>query len=327
MGEWHFVWPWVWWALPLPLLIWWLLPAKQPTQSLALPYEQLNLPSTSRGTNKLTLLLLAVVWLALLLAASRPQRPGPPIVQEQTGRSMLLAVDLSGSMGIEDMDLGGHAVNRFIAVKAIANDFIERRQGDYLGLILFGSNAYLVTPLTYDLSAVSAQLNSSAIGIAGEQTAIGDAIAIATKHLVKRPQDERVLILLTDGVNNSGSVSPEQAAEAAKKAGLRIYTIGVGANKMQVPGFFGTRTVNPSADLDEPLLTRMAEETGGKYFRATDTKSLANAYHTIDQLEPTVQEGKPLHLPIEGYQTPLLFAFGLLLLILFAQGMGRRLIK
>jgi Ca-activated chloride channel family protein len=233
-------------------------------------------------------------------------------------------VDLSGSMQTRDMVLGGQAVSRFQAVNAIASDFIKRRQGDELGLVLFGSQAYLVTPLTYDLSAVSAQLDSSQIGIAGQQTAIGDAIAIATKRLMDLPLEQRVLVLLTDGVNTSGNLSPEDAASAAKAAGVRIYTIGIGANQLQVPGLFGSMTVNPSAELDTRLLTHIATETGGQFFRATDTASLADAYRAIDRLEPTKQQGEPVRLPQTGFRLPLAIGLGLLFLALLAGLFKRR---
>jgi Ca-activated chloride channel family protein len=223
-------------------------------------------------------------------------------------------VDLSGSMRTPDMELGGQSVSRFVAVEAIAGDFISRRSGDEMGLIMFGSQAFLVTPLTYDLSAVRAQLQGAAVGLAGSQTAIGDAIAVAVKRLSALPEQARVLVLLTDGVNNAGSIAPREAARAAKAAGVRIYTIGIGATQMRVPGFFGMQMVNPSADLDASMLTAIAKETGGQFFRATDSRELAEAYRAINALEPMPQHGPALRPRHEWFRWPLLASLALLLL-------------
>jgi Ca-activated chloride channel family protein len=228
----------------------------------------------------------------------------------------MLAVDLSGSMRTDDMQLAGQSVSRFGAVEAIAGDFINRRSGDEMGLILFGSQAFLVTPLTYDLSAVRAQLQGSAVGLAGTETAIGDAIAVAVKRLAALPQQARVLILLTDGVNNAGSIAPREAARAAKAAGVRIYTIGIGATRMRIPGFFGSQLVNPSADLDADMLSDIATQTGGRFFRATDSGELADAYRAIDALEPMPQTGPTLRPRHELFRWPLLAAIVLLLLVI-----------
>jgi Ca-activated chloride channel family protein len=312
----EFAWPWVFVLLPLPWLLWrWLRPAS-PGQALHLPQPGLELREAARGTAMRGALpwLLALAWLCLLVAAARPQRLGPPQAQQHSGRALMLAVDLSGSMRTQDMQLAGQAVSRFGAVEAIAGDFIARRGGDELGLILFGSRAFLVTPLTYDLDAVRAQLQGAAVGLAGTQTAIGDAIAVAVKRLSALPEPSRVLVLLTDGVNNAGSIAPLDAARAAKAAGVRIYTIGIGATRMRVPGFFGSQVVNPSAELDADMLTRIATMTGGRFFRATDSGQLADAYRAIDALEPMPQRGPSLRLRHELFRWPLLAAALLLLL-------------
>jgi len=305
----EFAWPWIALLLPLPwLLRRWLRPAA-PGQALHLPHPQLRLAAVAvnapKGSRVWWLLL---AWACLLVAAARPQWIGPPQAQQRSGRAMMLAVDLSGSMRLEDMQLAGQAVSRFGAVEAIASDFISRRTGDEMGLILFGTRAFLVTPLTYDLGAVSAQLQGSTVGLAGTETAIGDAVAVAVKRLSALPEQARVLVLLTDGVNNAGSIAPLDAARAAKAAGVRVYTIGIGATEMRVPDFFGTRTVNPSADLDESMLRTMATQTGGRYFRATDTSELAAAYHAIDTLEPMPQHGPELRPRHELFRWPLLAA-------------------
>jgi Ca-activated chloride channel family protein len=305
----EFAWPWVFLLLPLPwVLRRWLRPA-QPGQALHLPHPGLHLAAAERGKEsggRFWLLLLA--WLCLLVAAARPQWVGPPQAQQRSGRALMLAVDLSGSMRTDDMQLGGQPVSRFGAVEAIAGDFISRRSGDEMGLIVFGSRAFLVTPLTYDLDAVRAQLQGAAVGLAGTETAIGDAIAVAVKRLASLPEQARVVVLLTDGVNNAGSIAPLDAAHAAKAAGVRIYTIGIGATEMRVPDFFGSRTINPSADLDEGMLRSMASQTGGRYFRATDSAQLADAYRAIDALEPMPQQGPTLRPRHELFPWPLALA-------------------
>ncbi|WP_329741227.1 VWA domain-containing protein [Dyella sp. A6] len=311
----EFAWPWVFVMLPLPWLLWrWWRPAS-PGRALHLPQPGLELHEAGATVMHGALpWLLALAWLCLLTAAARPQQFGPPHAQEHSGRALMLAVDLSGSMQTQDMTLAGQPVSRFGAVEAIAGDFIARRSGDEMGLILFGSRAYLVTPLTYDLSAVRAQLKGAAVGLAGTQTAIGDAIAVAVKRLSALPQQARVLVLLTDGVNNAGNVTPLDAARAAKAAGVRIYTIGIGATRMRVSGFFGSQLINPSADLDAHMLTRIAEMTGGRFFRATDSHQLADAYRAIDALEPMPQHGPSYRLHHELFRWPLLAAALLMLL-------------
>ena len=305
----EFAWPWVFLLLPLPwLLRRWLRPA-QPGQALHLPHPGLHLAAAERtreGGARFWFLLLA--WLCLLVAAARPQWVGPPQAQQRSGRALMLAVDLSGSMRTDDMQLGGQPVSRFGAVEAIAGDFISRRSGDEMGLIVFGSRAFLVTPLTYDLNAVRAQLKGAAVGLAGTETAIGDAIAVAVKRLAGLPEQARVVVLLTDGVNNAGSIAPLDAARAAKAAGVRVYTIGIGATEMRVPDFFGSRTINPSADLDEGMLRSMASQTGGLYFRATDSEQLADAYRAINALEPMPQQGPTLRPRHELLPLPLALA-------------------
>ncbi len=320
----EFAWPWVVVLLPLPwLLRRWLRPAA-PGQALHLPQPGVQLAAVASARARVGMLwLLVLAWVCLLAAAARPQWVAPPQAQQRSGRALMLAVDLSGSMRTGDMQLAGQSVSRFGAVEAIAGDFINRRSGDEMGLILFGSQAFLVTPLTYDLSAVRAQLQGAAVGLAGTETAIGDAIAVAVKRLSALPEQARVLVLLTDGVNNAGSIAPREAARAAKAAGVRIYTIGIGATQMRIPGFFGSQLVNPSADLDAGMLTSIAAQTGGRFFRATDSDQLADAYRAIDALEPMPQQGPTLRPRHELFRWPLLAAIGLLLLVIVPRRFGR----
>jgi len=311
----EFAWPWLFLLLPLPWLLRRWLPPTLPGQALHLPQPGLHLAAAGGdAVRSVAPWLLALSWLCLVAAAARPQWVGPPQPQQRSGRALMLAVDLSGSMRTPDMELAGQPVSRFGAVKAIAGNFIDRRRGDEMGLVLFGSQAFLVTPLTYDLDAVRAQLQGVAVGLAGTETAIGDAIAIAVKRLSALPQEARVLVLLTDGVNNAGSITPLEAARTAKAAGVRIYTVGIGATRMRVPGFFGSQVINPSADLDAGMLTKIADETGGRFFRATDSDQLADAYRTIDALEPMPQQGPSLRPRREWFIWPLATALLLWLL-------------
>lgn len=310
----EFAWPWVFLLTPLPWLLRRLLPAQTGSEEAALRVPFLNdfaaLAATpgaaARYRSRFWVALLA--WLALIAAAARPQWLGDPIEQSVSGRDLMLAVDLSGSMEIEDFILEGQAVDRLTATKQVAGQFIERRSGDRIGLILFGERAYLQAPLTFDRKTVATLLDEAVIGLAGDKTAIGDAIGLAVKRLRENPESQRVLILLSDGANTAGAVLPLQAAELAAREHLKIYTIGVGAERMMVAGFFGTREVNPSQDLDEATMTAIAEKTGGRYFRARDTEELAQIYRILDELEP-VEKQRLYYRPYsELYYWPLALA-------------------
>lgn len=286
----EFQWPWLLLLLPLPLLIWWFEERKQRQQALKAPlflywkvqrHQGKKIKSHFPWYN-------FILWLLLVVAVARPTWVGEAVALPSSGRDLMVSIDISGSMEMEDMMIENQQVNRLIAVKALMKDFIERRQGDRLGLILFGEQAYLQTPLTFDLKTVQLMLDETEIGLAGSsRTAIGDSIGLAVKRLIDRDADNRVLILLTDGQNNTGVLNPLQAAELAEHAGVTIYTIGVGAEKMVVRNsFFGNRTVNPSKELDEETLTAVAKKTGGQYFRAKNTQELEQIYSKLDELEP-----------------------------------------
>ena len=290
--------PWFFLALPLPWLVRRFVPPYSGAvrASLRVPFldEIEALPGAETLQPKLSqewrLWLAALAWVLLVTASARPQWLGDPVEQAVSGRDLLMAVDLSGSMEIADFKLGNQQVDRLTATKAVAGQFIERRVGDRIGLILFGDHAYLQAPLTFDRKTVHTLLDESAIGLAGEKTAIGDAIGLAVKRLRDNPENQRVLILLTDGANTAGVVSPLQAAELAAKEKLKIYSIGVGADEMLVRDFFGTRRVNPSEDLDEDTMRALADKTGGRYFRARDIAELTQIYRLLDALEPAVKE-------------------------------------
>lgn len=305
MIEW--LWPAVLLLLPVPLAVMRLVPPVQ-TDSVALRapffarWQQLSAGQTLRTATggMLSLVLLWLIWLLFLLALARPVWIGEPVELPDSGRDLMLAVDISGSMRIEDMQAGQALVRRLDAVKQVGTDFISRRTGDRLGLILFGSNAYVQSPLTFDTATVERFLREAQIGFAGTETAIGDAIGLAVKRLRERPADSRVLILLTDGQDTASSVAPVDAARLAASLGIRIYTIGIGADALTLPGLFGSsfgsRRVNPSAELDEASLQEIATLTGGQYFRARNPQELINIYRLMDELEP-VEQSATLYRP------------------------------
>ncbi|WP_432742975.1 VWA domain-containing protein [Methylobacter sp. G7] len=312
----HFEWPWLLAALPLPLLIRWLVPAKVPVEQAALkvPFLEDFFDGETRAvaqTQAWPLLLAALAWLLLIIACTRPQWLGEPIEQAISGRDLMLAVDLSGSMEEQDFVINKRAVDRLTAAKGVAGDFINRRVGDRVGLILFGTQAYLQTPLTFDRKTVMTLLNEAVIGLAGDNTAIGDAIGLAVKRLKNEQANSRVLVLMTDGANTAGEVSPLKAAELAAANHLKIYTIGIGADEMIVRNFFGNRKINPSVDLDEKTLIKIAESTGGQYYRARNTDELNNIYMRLDELEPVEKDKQYFRPRSELYFWPLSLALGL----------------
>jgi Ca-activated chloride channel homolog len=316
MIEW--AWPLALLALPLPWLLRWLLPPAPAAAgaALRLPFfeEAVALAGDSHAPSALRAWPLLLAWLLLVAAAARPQQVGeiePPL---RSGRDLLLAVDVSGSMAAEDMRIGGRPVDRFGAVQLVVGDFLTRRVGDRVGLLLFGSQAYLMTPLTFDRESVRYQLQTSAIGLAGRETAIGDAIGLAVKRLREQPAAQRVLVLLTDGVNTAGVLKPLEAAELARAEGLRVYTIGVGGDGQRV-GMLGMLMPAAADEIDEPTMTRIAEITGGRYFRARSTSELAAIYAELDRLEPAAQPGETLRPRHELYPWPLAAALLLGLLV------------
>lgn len=313
------VWPWLFSLLPAPLLMRFFAEKTREQPLLYIPFAQDFAQNTrvNHSSNKQPLLWLAyLIWLLLLCTVARPEWVGEAVDVPRSGRDLMLAVDLSGSMQVKDFQLNGQTVNRLEAIKSVAGAFIQQREGDRLALILFGEQAYIQTPLTFDRQTVQTLLNEAVIGMAGQQTAIGDAIGLALKHLDEDQREQRVLILLTDGANTAGEVSPKKAAELAKHAGLTIYTIGVGADKMLIQTLFGTQQVNPSQDLDEKTLQHIADTTGGRYFRARNSAELASIYQLLDELEPVAHEEEKFRPRISLYMWPLGFALGLFVLLL-----------
>ncbi len=324
-------WPYALLLLPLPWLVWRLWPAAAGEDAaLRAPFFESWQALDDRGVGRrrggglLSLLVLCLLWLTLLGALARPTWIGEPVSLPASGRDLLVAVDLSGSMQVEDMVVGQHTVSRIDAVKQVVGEFIERRRGDRLGLILFGSNAYVQAPLTFDRNTVQRFLREAQLGFAGRETAIGDAIGLAVKRLRERPADSRVLILLTDGANNAGEVEPLDAARLAADNGVKIHTIGIGSDKMVMPGLFGSsfgsKVVNPSRDLDEDTLREIASSTGGNYFRARDPAELINIYQLLDALEPVEQEAQSYRPQKSLFHLPLAIAFCLSLLLALVRG-------
>ena len=306
-----FAWPWWLLALPLPWIARRLLPPRRDAgAALKVPYgERLSAiaqaargPARARGIGVLAWL----AWALLCVAAARPQQLGPVQQPPQQGRDLMLAVDLSGSMGDEDMTLGGNSVDRLTAAKAVLADFLQRRAGDRIGLIVFGLRAYVLTPLTLDHDSVRQQLQDTAVAMAGRETALGDAIGLAVKRLAQQPAGERVLVLLTDGVNTAGMLDPAKAAELARDNHVRIHTIAFGGDGATM-SLFGMPIRMPGGDdsTDEAGLKRIADVTGGKAFRARDTDDLAGIYREIERIEPVDRPGEAVRPRVERYPWPL----------------------
>ncbi|MBK1654811.1 VWA domain-containing protein [Allochromatium vinosum] len=290
-------WPWVLLALPLPVLTRWLPPARDDVGAalrfpihVGLGTEAVGHPPRPSGWRRQRLLIGLLAWGLLVLAAARPQWVGAPVPLPLAGRDLMLAIDVSGSMAQEDYELDGRPVSRLAVVRTVASAFVERRAGDRLGLILFGTRAYLQTPLTFDGATVAAMLRDSVVGLAGRETAIGDAIGLAVKRLREQPEGQRVLILLTDGDNTAGALDPLEAAELAAQAGVRVYTIGIGGGELGVRSLFGMRLLRQASDFDPATLERIAGITGGRAFTADSRQQLEAVYNELDRLEPSERE-------------------------------------
>jgi Ca-activated chloride channel family protein len=273
--------------------------------------------------------LLYLLWAALVAALMRPQWLEPHTENRTAGYDLMLAVDTSRSMTALDFTLDNEQVSRMQVVKGVVSQFIQGRQGDRVGLVIFGSRAYVLSPLTFDLNAVDKLLNELVPAIAGPATAMGDAMGLGVKKLRERPEGSRVLILVTDGKNEGGVIPPLKAAQLAKQEGIKIYTIGVGSNKTRV------RMLGPDMQtyqwatglaFDEETLREIARITGGAYFRATDTEALEQVYQRIGELEKTEAESRTLFIPRPLYPWPLAFALLCLLALgLYPEGRARRL--
>lgn len=257
----------------------------------------------------------ALGLILLIVALARPAITHRDVMVESEGLDIMLVLDTSGSMDTDDMEFEGKAVSRIAVAKAVLDSFIGGRPLDRIGLVVFGEEAFTQVPLTRDGDGIRRFLSQVESGMAGESnTAIGMGLAVGSNRLAKLDAPSRILILLTDGRNNAGRISPMQAAEAAKALGIRIYTVGVGSHSGTVSGPFGMRRRVGRDEIDERTLTAVAETTGGRYFRATDPESLLRIYDTIDKMEKTTARVKERVRRDELYRYALVPGLGLLVL-------------
>lgn len=268
-----FAWPWIFLALPLPWLLRSLLAPVNEVSALRVPQLPAGPVAVGAPRRSLPLFIGALAWLLLLSAAARPQTPDLDR-GTASGRDLMMAFDLSGSMATADLQMNGKATSRLQVARAFADDFLRRRQGDRVGLIVFGAEAYLHTPLTFDLDAVRTALSTLDTGLAGRETALGDAVGLAVKYLEPLERQSRELVLLTDGANTAGTLAPQRAAWLAQRAGVRVHAIGIGA------------AVGESMDTD---LQQMAQQTGGSYLHAGDGAAFARFFSALDQSPPNSQ--------------------------------------
>lgn len=307
--------PWVLLALVLPMVCWFMLPTVGMSLPAALrvPFYQTLLTRMDdegdRSSNSVSGGLFFIIWALIVLAAAGPRWVGEPIPLAREGRNIMLVLDLSGSMAFDDMFVNGQPTTRLAVVKEAAKKFVEARTGDKIGLIVFGTQAYLQTPLTFDRHSILLRIDDASVGLAGKTTSIGDALGLAVKRLQDASTSSRIVIFLTDGVNNSGVLAPLKAAELAHDDHIKVYTIGLGSDANNDPFSSG----NLPADLDEKTLKTMAKITGGRYFRATDPETLQAIYNTINTLETVVQEKASIRPQKEYYPWPLAIALLLML--------------
>jgi Ca-activated chloride channel family protein len=322
----EFAWPWFALLLPLPLLVRGLLPPRVAEPAEARHGAELLYPSAGRLTEAFTLMvpgwglpaglrqgLLALLWIGLVGALMRPQWLETRHDVVSPGYDLMLAIDASRSMEALDFTVEGRRVNRMAVVKGVVGRFIEQRRGDRVGLVVFGDSAYLQAPLTVDGAAVRAMLDEVVPRMAGDATAIGDAVGLAVKKLRDRPPGSRVLVLVTDGENTAGSLPPAEASRLARQYGVRIYTVGVGSKgKVPVPDASG-RITYEDMQIDERLLGEIAALTGGAFYLATDSQALEAIYQRIDTLEKTEAETRTTLVPSPLYRWPLGAALAALL--------------
>ncbi len=292
---------WLLWVLGPLFLLWvalWVLQARRRRLGGSVRFSSLDTltrlrPSRSLALRRLVRSLRVVTVALLLLAMARPQTGRTQTRIETQGIDIVLVLDTSGSMQALDLD-GDRAINRrrnrLQVAKAVVEEFIRKRESDQIGLVVFGNEAFTQCPLTLDHGIVATFLERVEIGVAGDATAIGSAIGTAVKRLRESEARSKVIILLTDGRNNAGTLSPRKAAEVARTFGVKIYTVGAGTRAKApflVDSFFGKQVVYESVEIDEETLREIAELTGGAYYRAEDGAALSSIYEQIDRLEKT----------------------------------------
>lgn len=314
----QFDWPWVFILLPVPLLL--RVKSSYSAMALNIPPELQTIFASLKQTTfhdvNRRMVMLWLAWCLTLLGLSQPWLPGNSVAQPVSGRAIALAVDVSASMQKRDFELDGEQSDRLSVVKSVAREFVMARKGDRLSLVLYGREAFIASPLTFDLNALSSILDSAGIGMAGRSTAIGDAIGLTIKTLRNDPASSKAIILLSDGTNNAGSVEPESAAELAKSLGIRIHTIALGSVDDDVTGY----AVAQSADLDEQTLMAIAEIAGGTFFRAKNRNDLQAIYSDIDKLEQTLVSAPPVIIRHDLHLWPLIILLLLLLFIAYSTG-------
>lgn len=332
----HFLYPFMFALLILPWLVRSFLPPVKGLHgdALRVPFlkdiASINLKSGSLwraaaenpvGWSK-SLALLSLICLLLIVAAARPQWLGEPVRVKDYGRDIMLVMDISTSMREPDFVLNQRRIDRLTAVKVAADNFIKQRGNDRLGLVLFGTRAYLQSPVTFDKKSVSEILWAMDAGMAGNSTSIGDALGLALKTIRESGGGEdKIIILLTDGENNDGSLSMAQAINLARSEKVKIYTIGVGAENSFIGSLFGVKLA-PSSGIDEAGLKLLAEETKGTYFRASDTAGLQQIYNEIDRMEPSINEDQYVREVKDLFYWPLLAALLLSIVVIVFKRRG-----
>lgn len=310
------IWPWAFAILLLPLCVRFLIPARAASEAaLNVPHVEAfvftpqNARSGSSHKSVVLVLLVCLAWISLATALARPQWTGEPTILPTLSRDLVLVIDISGSMGQGDMTVSGRQYTRLSVVKHAVQNFVEGRDGDRIGIVLFGSLPYVYVPLTPDVSTASQMLTDAPIGIAGRSTAIGDSLGLAIKQILNHPADHRVVVLMTDGVNNFGELDPLDAAELAVASDVTVYTIGI-VPRASGLGFFAPFQRQSDA-VDEELLMEIATKTDGKYFKADDLNGLLSIYEEIDALEPIENEGQTVRPRRALYHYPLALALAL----------------
>lgn len=316
---------WFWLLALLPLVLLWR-GRRGPVAAIEYSDVSLARDVARRGRSRMGLL----IWLLPILAGAlmivglaRPQRAHGRTEVTANGIDIVLALDVSGSMQALDFLIDFQRVNRIDVVKSVVSKFIDERSDDRIGIIAFAGAPYLVSPITLDHDWLQQNLERVAVGGADDGTAIGSAIAASVNRLRLTQAKSKVIILLTDGVNNTGKISPIAAAEAARAMGVKIYTIGVGVRgdaPIPVHDAAGnTRIITARVDVDEKTLQAVADETGGKFYRATDTGSLQKIYEQINRFEKSAQTVQKFEHTEELYPWALLPALGILGLSLLLQ--------
>lgn len=311
---------WVLSLFPLPFLVYWLLPPLHTKSNVIMvPFikraaqasgEKLRKRAWVSQKNLLQWVFLLLAWTSLLFALAKPQIVGQAEMKAKTVRSFVIAADISFSMANKDWVVDGERSTRWDAVKSLMSDFIEKRKGDRLGLVFFGTNAYLQTPFTTDLETVNWFLEETEVGMAGQMTSIGKAIGFGIRLFEQDSLDQKVMLLLTDGKDGGKGVSPTDAAYMAKKDSIKIYTLGIGDPNA------------PGSDLDENALKNISEITGGKYFRAIDANELEKIYAELELLEPMEFEEEEYKPTTSLFHIPLIVALAISLLLLIIRAIN-----